>query len=137
VTVPTAPKTTATASTYWKLTVNAGWKPTSTAASTGPTRNAVLRTVSVLANPAASREGSVACLTTANVAPRPNDFQACASSNPTKIQSHGSTVTPATETAPRAGATSQTTNPSVESSPNRVSAYRDPSRSETAPPGYG
>jgi len=107
------------------------------AARTGPIRSAVRRNVSVLANPAASRDGSVACLTTAKVAPRPNDFHACASTSPTKIQIHGSIVTPATVTAPTFGAISQTTKPTVETSPKAVSAYRDPMRSDIAPPGYG
>jgi len=92
------------------------------AARTGPTRKAVRRNVSVLANPAANREGSVACLTTANVAPRPNDFHACASRRPTKIHIHGWIVTPASDTGPTPGATTQTANPSVDTRPNTVSA---------------
>ena len=100
-------------------------------------RNAVRRNVSVLAKPAANCEGSVACLTTANGAPNPNDFQPCASSRPTKIQIQGGIVTLAIVITPRVGATNQTPKPSVEINPNGVSAYREPIRSEMAPPGYG
>ncbi len=136
-TVPTAPATTPAARTDWKPPVNDGESPRRTAASTGPSRKAVRRTVSVLAKPAASRDGAVACLTTANVAPRPNDFHACANKSPTNTHTHGWTVRLPTVIGPIAGAASHTANPSVDNKPNSVSADRDPTRSEIAPPGYG
>jgi len=73
----------------------------------------------------------------AYVAPRPNDFHACARMSPTNTQSHGWIVTPAMVTVPKEGARNHNRNPSVDSSPNSVRAYREPIRSETAPPGYG
>ena len=96
----------------------------------GPSRKAVRRNVSVLANPVANSSGGTLCFTMANVAPRPNDFQACASSRPTKIQVHGGTTPTSND-----GARNHSTKPSVDASPKAVSAVREPMRSESAPPG--
>jgi hypothetical protein len=136
-TVASTPAPTATARIARNPAVNVAVPYRIPAASSGPRRNAVRRKTSVLAKPRASRSGGTDCLTTANVAPSPNDFHACASRSPTKIQPHGSIATPAIRIVPAAGATSQTRKPRLEATPNSVSATRDPIRSERRPPGYG
>lgn len=70
----------------------------------------------------------------ANVAPSPNDFQAWEKNRPTKIATTASDVAP-TETSANRGTASQIPKPIVEHRPKAVSAYREPMRSEIAPPG--
>ena len=89
----------------------------------------------MLAKPSARCSGAVDCLTTANVAPSPNDFHVWASESPTKIQTYAGTTSPASETGPSTGASHQTANPKVVTTANAVSASREPIRSESAPPG--
>jgi hypothetical protein len=78
-------------------------------------------------------------LTTANVAPSPSERHAWTNTAPTKIPT-GTTSGPpgaGTVTVPIGPDSAHSRKPSVEASPNAVSARREPTRSAMSPPGYG